>query len=1311
MSSRTTTLLTATAISVSALVAYALYFDYKRRTDSAFRKQLRKQKKRVDKSLAESREALQAASQVTDEELREALKAIEEEPKPGPEMRENYFMSQVAMGEQLAARGEAFVLPAALSFYRALAVYPSPSELLGIYQKTVPDEIVKVILRIINLDVSAPPQDLGIDEGDASPTRGPPSETSSQEWDKVTDPGSQTPVSRVCFSVCFGAFETELEFFLLAYYEVFPPKSSHVTIQPRPDVPVSFGPEKVLVLTEDVAAGQVIYKEKPMLACLDYDLQTAGTHCTHCFRELSTVASPETLTSSADGTKSKFCSKACLQAAKTRWFGFLMSMDPPLPAIVELGGLPVTPETLDARRTAQAQLVAYLKKDSRAGAFLVAQFIARQLTMAGSKDLNPDEDFAGVDIQEYRIEDHVERWTTAPISPPEEEYGLLVAMLKRTVPGLEEFLSEDSHKSLVGKLVFAAFGVCFGEGREDRPASSLRPEDSELTRTPLGTARQVGTAIYSISSHLPHSCEPNARPVFSSGTTELEIVANKDLKKGDQLSIAYVEVGQRPDESEKDSLPTTTTAPAAASVAFTPLYVGDEGISVSHLQLTARSQSRSEAVSNNRRARYVSLTCLICQTLVYRVQQIVPLDADTRDGPLLPTEDWVEQDLLKSSSGWIEVHEQCLAGDAIAKAEASSQYVPLFAVTVPAQPARPASPSEPIAAQDGPKPAFLEHLPPMFLPPPFTPGNPAYTHLSSIATAESNEWRSAAEDEIAAFIRAKTEQLLRSEAVLRSQVETIYARFRAGLQAAQQSDVASPRSPLWSTQSGAADYGFVPLPVAPVRHEVSASMSALSASLAANGMHHPRARQQQAVHAQQSQAEPTSPVSTVFDSIAGTSPTLTVGSGAVPPPSGREFAGESNLLDIPRRMDENLNTVASFRWMQMEHAAAHQAQRRAAEEAQQREQQQQQQPARTELSNAAPVAGPSTAAGNSSSTDGQPPAESSQANGKGKKKVVTFQSQPAVVTIKDKEEEERSRADDVEEMVFELDTDDKDDREVSMEGTVLTLVETPPQRPPQPRRTSGGRKTSSMDTAGLPASFAALRPSSLPAISHLRGQRSPLRPLNDAPETPHQQRQQQQQEQHGGGGGVDDAPEEEYDSRDHEIRKLVAAHNPSHRNAWKKGSSEWKAFVSGRNNGRRSSLSDEDESVSPPPPPIASSMPIAIRPLGRQPVRLTLASYTGGAEVPAEEETNAAATMPSSSLRNSMYAQRDIHRDIDPGALEFSLNNGAIPEESEEEEEEFAEGAGAADEERLGRGGDRALRILQARSELPDASMFYSLAS
>jgi import receptor subunit TOM20 len=117
--------------------------------------------------------------------------------------------------------GPAFYLPAALSFYRALRVYPSPVELIVIYQKTVPDPIFKVlsfkpysmnsmltvlqiVMEMTNLDVSSPssspsPGNQSLPETEdeeTSPTRrGPPSEASSQEWDKVTDPGAQTPAS------------------------------------------------------------------------------------------------------------------------------------------------------------------------------------------------------------------------------------------------------------------------------------------------------------------------------------------------------------------------------------------------------------------------------------------------------------------------------------------------------------------------------------------------------------------------------------------------------------------------------------------------------------------------------------------------------------------------------------------------------------------------------------------------------------------------------------------------------------------------------------------------------------------------------------------------------------------------------------------------------------------------------------------------------------------------------------------------------------------------------------------------------------
>ncbi len=113
-----------------------------------------------------------------------------------------------------------FALPAALHFYRALRVYPSPVELIMIYEKTVPEPVFKVgsvstydpygqflnfvhqiIMDLTNLDVSSSTPSFGLEssesheialeEDETSPERGgPPSEASSQDWDKLTDPGS-----------------------------------------------------------------------------------------------------------------------------------------------------------------------------------------------------------------------------------------------------------------------------------------------------------------------------------------------------------------------------------------------------------------------------------------------------------------------------------------------------------------------------------------------------------------------------------------------------------------------------------------------------------------------------------------------------------------------------------------------------------------------------------------------------------------------------------------------------------------------------------------------------------------------------------------------------------------------------------------------------------------------------------------------------------------------------------------------------------------------------------------------------------------
>lgn len=85
-------------------IAYAIYFDHKRRTDPNFRKQLKKESKRQAKAAKEEAEA-------HNERQKEVIKAVVVEAKEDGfpvdvEEKEAYFMSEVARGEGLSSEGE-----------------------------------------------------------------------------------------------------------------------------------------------------------------------------------------------------------------------------------------------------------------------------------------------------------------------------------------------------------------------------------------------------------------------------------------------------------------------------------------------------------------------------------------------------------------------------------------------------------------------------------------------------------------------------------------------------------------------------------------------------------------------------------------------------------------------------------------------------------------------------------------------------------------------------------------------------------------------------------------------------------------------------------------------------------------------------------------------------------------------------------------------------------------------------------------------------------------------------------------------------
>lgn len=77
----------------------------------------------------------------------------------------------------------------------------------------------------------------------------------------------------------------------------------------------------------------------------------------------------------------------------------------------------------------------------------------------------------------------------------------------------------------------------------------------------------------------------------------------------------------------------------------------------------------------------------------------------------------------------------------------------------------------------------------------------------------------------------------------------------------------------------------------------------------------------------------------------------------------------------------------------------------------------------------------------------------------------------------------------------------------------------------------------------------------------------------------------------------------------------------------------------------------------------------------------------------------------SATLRRASYAARDRFRAMDPGALDFIVAEGEEVEEDESNEESNQTNvAGEA------RGRQRAFKILQARSKIPEAGMWMSLA-
>lgn len=143
-----------------------MYFDYKRRAHPDFRRSLRRNERHQVR--AEKEEA-KAHSHHQRQKVKNAVaEAVDAGFPKDPSEREMYFMEQVSKGEVMSSDRESSVrsfrrdgagytpvvfscmnehvltrttannlFESALAFYKALKVYPSPGDLIGIYDQTV----------------------------------------------------------------------------------------------------------------------------------------------------------------------------------------------------------------------------------------------------------------------------------------------------------------------------------------------------------------------------------------------------------------------------------------------------------------------------------------------------------------------------------------------------------------------------------------------------------------------------------------------------------------------------------------------------------------------------------------------------------------------------------------------------------------------------------------------------------------------------------------------------------------------------------------------------------------------------------------------------------------------------------------------------------------------------------------------------------------------------------------------------------------------------------------------------------------------
>lgn len=86
--------------------------------------------------------------------LKQALELAKDMKYPTqPEEREKFFMENIQAGELLFRQGPHKVVESAVAFFHAIKIYPNPTDILVLLQKSVPEDVFALVYAMISTEV------------------------------------------------------------------------------------------------------------------------------------------------------------------------------------------------------------------------------------------------------------------------------------------------------------------------------------------------------------------------------------------------------------------------------------------------------------------------------------------------------------------------------------------------------------------------------------------------------------------------------------------------------------------------------------------------------------------------------------------------------------------------------------------------------------------------------------------------------------------------------------------------------------------------------------------------------------------------------------------------------------------------------------------------------------------------------------------------------------------------------------------------------------------------------------------------------